>query len=318
MAQLIIFGRRGFSTILGCSPSFGVCRSGRASRLPMLRASPFESAYRSLRVSLVGVRQRARRAGRQPTYAARPCHAQRPCRARADDARSRRTPAEARGEAVWDLTTGYGHAVWRNAAGNERARRWTLEQARPSSRAVRLIDFTALDANAARAWWAAVEEWGPEPRPARFEHIVGRRSSAVRGGAPRHGRRFRGGRVLSNPPRSGCVHARMDARFRWHTLLRATQPDAGHGARALGGGRGLRDASASGRRRLRRVDHTRFVCWRARAQPHLFARRDAGRCLPAPRHRSPDASSDRAHRSHPRRRYRRYGDGADDGALIPE
>jgi hypothetical protein len=72
------------------------------------------------------------------------------------------------GKAVWDLTTGYGHAVWRNAAGNERARRWTFEQARPSSRAVRRIDFTALDANAARAWWAAVDEWGPEPRPARF------------------------------------------------------------------------------------------------------------------------------------------------------
>jgi poly(3-hydroxybutyrate) depolymerase len=72
------------------------------------------------------------------------------------------------GQAVWDLTTGYGHSVWRNAASNERARRWTFGQARPSSRSVGQIDFTALDGNAARAWWAAVEEWGPEPRPARF------------------------------------------------------------------------------------------------------------------------------------------------------
>jgi poly(3-hydroxybutyrate) depolymerase len=72
------------------------------------------------------------------------------------------------GKAVWDLTTGYGHAVWKYHAGNERARRWTFEQVRPSSAAVRHIDFTALDGNAARAWWAEVEEWGPEPKPARF------------------------------------------------------------------------------------------------------------------------------------------------------
>jgi predicted esterase len=72
------------------------------------------------------------------------------------------------GKAVWDLTTGYGHMVWKYHAGNERARRWMFEQVRPSSRAVRHIDFTALDGNAARAWWAEVEEWGPEPKPARF------------------------------------------------------------------------------------------------------------------------------------------------------
>lgn len=72
------------------------------------------------------------------------------------------------GKAVWDETTGYGHRVWRNLAGNERARRWAFDQVRPSSRAVRHIDFTALDGNAARAWWAEVEEWGPRPEPARF------------------------------------------------------------------------------------------------------------------------------------------------------
>lgn len=72
------------------------------------------------------------------------------------------------GKAIWDLTTGFKHAVWKYHAGNARGRRWTFEQARPSSPAVRRIDFTALDGGASRAFWAEVEEWGPEARPARF------------------------------------------------------------------------------------------------------------------------------------------------------
>jgi poly(3-hydroxybutyrate) depolymerase len=72
------------------------------------------------------------------------------------------------GKAVWDVTTGFGHFAWRYHAGNERARRWAFDQVRPSSRAVKHIDFTALDGNASRAWWAQVEEWGPQPKPARF------------------------------------------------------------------------------------------------------------------------------------------------------
>jgi predicted esterase len=72
------------------------------------------------------------------------------------------------GTATLDQATGYGHAIWKYLAGNERAREWTFARVRPRSRAVRRIDFTALDGNSARAEWAELDEWGPAPRPARF------------------------------------------------------------------------------------------------------------------------------------------------------
>lgn len=72
------------------------------------------------------------------------------------------------GEATFDETGGYGHAVWNYAEGNARSNAWAAHQVRRDSRQVRRIDFTALDGGAVRAWWAEIVEWGPATAPARF------------------------------------------------------------------------------------------------------------------------------------------------------
>ncbi len=72
------------------------------------------------------------------------------------------------GQAVFDWTTGYGHASWNYAEGNARAGRWFREQVRPGSKGVRNINYTALDGAATRSWWAEVEEWGARAKPAKF------------------------------------------------------------------------------------------------------------------------------------------------------
>ncbi|MFT3829929.1 MAG: hypothetical protein QM691_09525 [Opitutaceae bacterium] len=72
------------------------------------------------------------------------------------------------GRAIFDETTGYGHAAWDYAAGNARAAAWQQWQVRPDSRTVGRLDFTAYDGAAMRCWWAEVAEWGAEPRPAHF------------------------------------------------------------------------------------------------------------------------------------------------------
>jgi hypothetical protein len=72
------------------------------------------------------------------------------------------------GQAIFDETNGYGHAVWGYAAGNKRSGEWAEQQVRPDSRTVLHLDFTALDGAAMRCWWAEIAEWGDEPRPARF------------------------------------------------------------------------------------------------------------------------------------------------------
>ncbi len=77
------------------------------------------------------------------------------------------------GQAIFDETTGYGHAVWDYAAGNERSGAWGAAQVRPDSRAVRRLDFTAYDGAAQRCWWAEIAEWGAEARPARFTATAG-------------------------------------------------------------------------------------------------------------------------------------------------
>jgi hypothetical protein len=77
------------------------------------------------------------------------------------------------GQVVFDLTNGYGHAVWDYKEGNERGLAWEKLQVRPASRLVRHVDYTALDGGATRGWWAEVAEWGPSPRPARFVLSVG-------------------------------------------------------------------------------------------------------------------------------------------------
>ncbi len=77
------------------------------------------------------------------------------------------------GQVVFDLTNGYGHAVWDYKEGNERGLAWEKKQVRPASRTVRHVDYTALDGGAVRGWWAEVAEWGPSPGPARFVLTAG-------------------------------------------------------------------------------------------------------------------------------------------------
>lgn len=72
------------------------------------------------------------------------------------------------GQAIFDETTGLGHAAWNYTAGNERGAAWQERQVRPASREVRHIDYTAFDGQAKRGWWAEIAEWGDAPRPARF------------------------------------------------------------------------------------------------------------------------------------------------------
>ncbi len=72
------------------------------------------------------------------------------------------------GQAVYDWTTGYGHAVWDYVEGNERSAIWAMEQVRPNSKSVSNINYTALDGGAMRSWWAEIEEWGNAPKPATF------------------------------------------------------------------------------------------------------------------------------------------------------
>jgi len=69
---------------------------------------------------------------------------------------------------IFDETNGLGHAAWDYAEGNRRAAAWGAGEIRPRSQDVRRIDFTALDGNAQRGWWAEVAVWGPEAKPARF------------------------------------------------------------------------------------------------------------------------------------------------------
>ncbi len=72
------------------------------------------------------------------------------------------------GQVIYDETNGYGHAVWTYKEGNERGLAWERFQVRPDSRAVRRVDYTALDGGAVRGWWGEVAEWGPAPGPAHF------------------------------------------------------------------------------------------------------------------------------------------------------
>jgi hypothetical protein len=77
------------------------------------------------------------------------------------------------GQAIFDETNGFGHAVWGYAEGNKRSGEWAEQQVKPDSRTVRHLDFTALDGAAMRCWWAEIAEWGGEPQPARFIATAG-------------------------------------------------------------------------------------------------------------------------------------------------
>jgi hypothetical protein len=76
------------------------------------------------------------------------------------------------GNATLDETTGLGHAAWNYKEGNERGDAWYVQQVRPASSSVERLDFTALDGQATRAYWAEISEWGPKPEPARFALVV--------------------------------------------------------------------------------------------------------------------------------------------------
>ena len=77
------------------------------------------------------------------------------------------------GQVIFDEATGYGHAVWDYAAGNQRSAEWAPQQVRPDSRTVRQLDFMAYDGAAMRSWWAEIVEWGPASQPARFIATAG-------------------------------------------------------------------------------------------------------------------------------------------------
>ena len=77
------------------------------------------------------------------------------------------------GQVVFDETDGFGHAVWNYKEGNARGMAWERFQVRPDSRAVRRIDYTALDGGAVRGWWAEIAEWGAAPEAARFVLAAG-------------------------------------------------------------------------------------------------------------------------------------------------
>jgi hypothetical protein len=77
------------------------------------------------------------------------------------------------GDVTLEEPTGYGHAVWKYQEGTARADAWYAQHVRPASRQVDKLDFTALDGEAVRSFWAEIAEWGPEPRPAHFALKVG-------------------------------------------------------------------------------------------------------------------------------------------------
>jgi hypothetical protein len=72
------------------------------------------------------------------------------------------------GQAIFDQTTGFGHAVWSYTEGNNRSDIWFRQQTRPDSRDVKHLNFTAFDGTAMRSWWAEIEAWGSKPKPASF------------------------------------------------------------------------------------------------------------------------------------------------------
>jgi pimeloyl-ACP methyl ester carboxylesterase len=80
---------------------------------------------------------------------------------------------DAGGRVVTDETNGLQHAAWNYADGNRRGQEWFINQVRPDFRAVRSIDYTAVDRKACRAYWLGIEEWGGRPGPARFRAEAG-------------------------------------------------------------------------------------------------------------------------------------------------
>ncbi len=73
------------------------------------------------------------------------------------------------GQAVRDETDGLGHAAWDYQIGNERGDTWYRDFRAPALDTVDTIDYTATDGIARQAYWATIETWGEDHRPARMQ-----------------------------------------------------------------------------------------------------------------------------------------------------
>ncbi len=76
------------------------------------------------------------------------------------------------GMAALDETDGVGHAIGKYTEGAERALDWAMAQSRAPW--VDRVRYTALDEFAREAYWATVEEWGPDGRPALIDARLSR------------------------------------------------------------------------------------------------------------------------------------------------
>jgi dienelactone hydrolase len=84
-------------------------------------------------------------------------------------------------DVTYDEATGYGHAVWNYAEGNQRADAWFLPKLRRASTTIERLAYTALDGRAMRDYWAEIVEWGPKPEPASFAiDVTGKNQLTVR------------------------------------------------------------------------------------------------------------------------------------------
>ena len=76
------------------------------------------------------------------------------------------------GQVVIDETDGLGHQAWNYQEGNARGEAWWQDYRAPEFKDVRRIDYTATDGKARQGYWATIETWGPEHRPARMQLTI--------------------------------------------------------------------------------------------------------------------------------------------------
>ena len=77
------------------------------------------------------------------------------------------------GQVVIDETDGLGHASWDYHEGGARAGEWFKDYVAPDAKDVHSIDYTAMDGKARKAYWATIESWGAEHKPARMQLNLG-------------------------------------------------------------------------------------------------------------------------------------------------
>lgn len=79
---------------------------------------------------------------------------------------------QAGGKVIIDETDGLGHASWDYVEGNARADEWFSQYRAPLMSEVKNIDYTAIDGKVRKGYWAEIEEWGADQKPARFQLSV--------------------------------------------------------------------------------------------------------------------------------------------------